>query len=80
MILTRDQSEDLREKLAELEHRQWIEWSKSLVSLEMLSPSRVERWKGLWRPYDRLTESEKDSDRVWADEALTLVLIALKSK
>lgn len=80
MIITKEQKDILREKLAELEHKQWTEWSKTLVSLEMLTPQRIERWKRLWTPYDQLTEDEKDSDRVWANEALTLVLSALESK
>lgn len=59
-----------REALAEIEHDQWVEWSKTLAEKEMLSPERVERWKKLWVPYSKLTESEKDQDRKYADIVL----------
>ncbi len=62
-----------REALAELEHEQWVEWSRNLHSTEKLSPDRIERWKALWKPYEALTEAEKDQDRVWADKVLALL-------
>jgi len=63
----------LREKLASLEHDQWIEWSKTLAQKETLSQDRLNRWSKLWIPYDQLTEEQKDADRVWADKILRLI-------
>lgn len=63
------------EKLAELEHEQWVEWSKALVQSEKrLSFARIERWKKLWVPYSQLTEEEKEQDRIYARKVLALVI------
>lgn len=64
---------ELLEALAELEHKQWTEWSMSLVDTETLSPERVERWRKLWRPYRELTEEEKFKDREYAEQVLWIV-------
>lgn len=64
---------ELIEKLAELEHLQWIEWSKNIASKEKLSPGRVERWSRLWKPYAELTEEEKEQDREWARKVVALL-------
>lgn len=66
-------SEDLLEKLAALEHEQWVEWSKSVVKTEQISPSRLERWCILWVPYDELPEEYKEADRLWARKVLEIV-------
>lgn len=66
-------SDALREELAALEHRQWVEWSKSLAESEDLSDERVERWEEFWCPYDDLDEETKDHDRKWADEVLEIL-------
>ena len=58
--------ENIIERLAELEHNQWIMWSKAIVKEENLSPERIERWKKLWIPYDFLSENQKEQDRQWA--------------
>lgn len=58
---------ELSEKIAKLEHEQWIAWATHLMSAETLSLERVERWKKLLRPYSELTESEKNDDRKWAN-------------
>jgi len=61
------------ERLAELEHCQWLQWSKNIAETENISPERLERWKKLWKPYAELTETEKDHDRNWAFWALELI-------
>lgn len=43
--------EELREKIAELEHEQWMRWAETLILRENLSPNRVERWNKLFVPY-----------------------------
>lgn len=69
--------DELREKLAELEHRQWAHWTRYM--LDNLSFENIERWKRqIQTPYNELPEAEKDSDRVWADKVLE-VLQAYKS-
>lgn len=65
--------EGKREALAGIEHDQWIAWSKNIVETESISIGRYERWLELWRPYEELTEAEKDQDREWADKILALL-------
>jgi hypothetical protein len=62
----------LRERLAALEHEQWAHWTRYM--LDNLTPENVERWRSqIETPYERLSESEKQSDREWADRVLILV-------
>lgn len=63
--------EDKLEILAELEHEQWVKWSQNLATTEKISPERLERWQKLWIPYAKLTEEEKEQDRVWARKVLS---------
>lgn len=64
--------DDLLEALADLEHRQWATWASYMLA--NLSPHNTERWQRQIRtPYANLTEIEKDSDREWAREALTVL-------
>ena len=65
-----------REKLAELEHEQWVKWSQQVAKTEVISKERLARWSKLWRPYAVLTEAEKDQDREYADK----VIQSLKSQ
>jgi hypothetical protein len=62
---------ELLEKLADLEHQQWIEWSKS-VSTEV-SKERQARWKKYWVPYSDLDEKVKEQDRVYARKIIKLL-------
>ena len=64
----------LLEKLATLEHEQWIAWSKSIVREEQISLERYNRWVELWVPYEDLTEEQKEQDRVWARKVLEVIL------
>ena len=72
---------ELLEKLASLEHEQWLVWSKGIAEdLELLKTdpklarkkllNRLERWQSLWVPYDELSEEMKELDREWAKLAL----------
>lgn len=67
-----------REALAEIEHEQWIMWSRNIAATEKISQMRVARWAKLWRPYKDLTKAEKDQDREWADKALTTIIKTLQ--
>lgn len=63
----------LRERLARLEHEQWVAWSGDIATSEQITPARLNRWTALWRPYAELTETEKDQDREWADRVLAIL-------
>lgn len=64
---------EIIEKLAEIEHRQWMAWSNTVAEKEKnLSRERLERWKGLWKPYKLLSEEQKKSDRAWAREVFNV--------
>ena len=64
--------DELREKIASLEHGQWAHWTEYILS--HLTPENIQRWKHqLLTSYEFLTEREKDSDRVWADKVLSIL-------
>lgn len=66
---------DLIERLAELEHEQWMHWAGTLLASEPgLSPATKERWRSCMVPYGQLPEAEKDSDRRWAGRILHLLV------
>jgi len=70
----------LREELAALEHEQWAHWTAYMLkTLEPLTDQSSEaavavaRWKQqIATPYAGLTETEKDSDREWADKVIEI--------
>jgi len=79
----------LREKLAELEHKQWIEWSAKIEEklIEIRNyilhnenekafgalQEKINSWTENRRPYNILSEEEKNMDRVWADKIIKLI-------
>ena len=70
----------LLEKLAELEHKQWAHIINYLLEKGLLHLARYEsfRYKQLAdTPYEKLSESQKESDREWARRALDLVKASL---
>ena len=71
--MTKEQKKEIREELAELEHEQWCDWSKNIFTTEKLSQDRIKRWEWLWRPYNELSEEEKESDRKYADRVLSKI-------
>jgi len=73
---------DLRERLAELEHAQWAGWMQYLFenSIEVsdgnvvIPAALVVRWKRQMNtPYVDLPENEKESDRAEADKVLLII-------
>jgi len=52
------------ERLAELEHDQWVYWTKQIADL--VPEALKEKWEKSWIPYDELPEELKEEDRVWA--------------
>lgn len=75
------QTVDLIEKLAEIEHEQWVTWASNLAKQENLSPERLRRWGQFLIPYSNLPEEVKEHDRKWArkvsHQLLQLVLEGL---
>jgi len=63
----------IREKLAELEHEQWIYWAKNILETENISKERKGRWQRYFCNYKDLPESVKDQDRIWADKVLEII-------
>lgn len=85
--------EELRERLAELEHKQWSHWTKymldelyGLFDLDTLNRNckpvqSLRRWqKQMKTEYKDLTEKEKDSDREWADKVLEKAIAEMKKQ
>ncbi len=61
------------ERIAVIEHEQWITWSKQVAKTETISPTRLKRWKKYWIPYEQLPENVKEQDRKWARKVLEMV-------
>jgi hypothetical protein len=62
--------DELVEKLAELEHDQWIFWSKAVAKHV---PDKVsQKWEYSWVPYAELSEDLKEQDRIWARKAVKI--------
>lgn len=64
---------ELRERLAELEHEQWISWVETIIATEPISNVRKDRWTTFMIPYVELAEEIKEHDRVWADKVLAIM-------
>ena len=70
--IERGYGEDLLEKLADLEHKQWGEWTRHF--LEFYNRSNRRRWeRQSHTAYKNLSEEEKESDRVWARKVLEIM-------
>ena len=68
-----NREDKLIEKLAELEHEQWMNWAKSIIKTENISKERVKRWKTLFIEYKNLSEEMKNLDREWAKRVLKIL-------
>lgn len=68
---------ELLEKLAEIEHDQWIAWSKDVASKENISEERKKRWETYWVPYSELQENVKEQDRKYARKVIEAILAIL---
>jgi hypothetical protein len=71
----------LRERLADLAHRQWSGWMLYLFSKSDKNPDgtvtipvwAVDRWtRQMYTEYAELSEAEKDSDRAEADKFIAI--------
>lgn len=77
--------QDLRETLADLEHRQWAHWTRYFLEQmgkkfgqeQVMQDADVQRWlRQCDTAYADLTEEEKEKDRVWANYVLASVVNA----
>ena len=72
--LAEDKDNDILEKLAEIEHEQWMGWSKDIAKTEDISEERADHWKkDCWKPYKDLTEEMKELDRKEARKVLKII-------
>jgi hypothetical protein len=78
IILSENKKKKLIEELAELEHKQWEEWSKDISKKEDISKDRLDRWKEYWTSYSSLDEDVKDDDREWAEKIYNTIEKYLK--
>ena len=70
-----EEIEKLREPLADLEHQQWMEWSKNICNNERISEDRLDKWAHLWKDYKKLSQEQKEKDRIWADKVIELLKV-----
>lgn len=66
--------DDLVERLAALEHEQWMEWAQAIQREEPISLERARRWQGHYVPYADLPEQVKEQDRVYARKVVAVIL------
>ena len=67
---------ELLERLAAIEHDQWIEWSQTILNTESISKDRATRWNRWAISYQDLPEDVKELGRKWARK----VLVALATE
>ena len=66
--------DSLIEELAALEHKQWWDWAKDILESEDITEERASRWKKeSFKPYENLTEEQKDMDREWAQKVINIL-------
>lgn len=71
----------LLERLAELEHDRWLEWTKTLAQdANAINPQVKESWRKLWVPYNALPEDEKERFRGWARRVVEIFEVQLASE
>jgi len=65
--------QELIEKIADLEHQQWIHWAGSVLNSDVKLPYvRRKNWENRMVPYEELPEHVKELDRVWAAKVVEL--------
>lgn len=72
----------LREQSAELIHKEWEMWAKTIVRSEPnISEERKQRWiSECFKPYNELSEEMKDLDRIFADKFISLANAIVKDR
>lgn len=64
---------DFIEELSDLEHEQWMSWTKYLNANHKIPIELLKKWEKNWKPYSKLDEKIKDSDRIWARKVVKLI-------
>jgi hypothetical protein len=64
---------ELLEKLAELEHQQWMAWAKKVLERENISPETRSRWESCFVPYADLPDDIQEFDREYARKAIDIL-------
>lgn len=65
----------LLERLAKIEHEQWVCWAQELMKKEgALSEERKARWRKLFVQYEDLSEERKKFDREWAKKVIEEIM------
>jgi predicted YcjX-like family ATPase len=62
---------DLMETLAEIEHEQWMHWSRT-VAADVTEATRS-KWQRSWTDYAELPDDVKEADRVWARKVIAVL-------
>ncbi len=85
VIKTSHMAEELIENIAELEHKQWMEWSRSIINELMGDPfdthyhvgvrvaEKHQEWLKYWKDYSELSEEMKERDREWARKVINII-------
>jgi len=74
LIISAKKEKKLIEELSALEHKQWWDWAKNILETEDITEEREKRWKkDSFKPYEELSEEQKDMDREWAEKVLKIV-------
>lgn len=64
---------ELIEKLASIDHDMWMGWARDILSEEVISTVRVQRWAKNLVPYDQLSEKEKEKNRFYARKIVRIL-------
>ena len=65
-------SNDLLEKLAELEHKQWETWTQYMLDHDTIV-NRMRWQRQSLTDYRELSEEDKEKDRIWARKILQVL-------
>jgi hypothetical protein len=80
------EKEKLIEELAKLEHEQWESWTKYIANQVLTQGEdfsineQMLKWQKNWKPYEELTEEEKEKDRKWARKVYDISFEAGKAQ
>ena len=64
-------TDELVEALAEIEHAQWMHWSKTVAA--NVTVATRDKWQRSWVDYTELSDELKEADRVWARKVVSLL-------
>ena len=65
-----EEEQKCKERLAALEHKRWVLWSKHIAQTAIIPKEQLEYWIKMWIPYNQLTEEQKEYSRAWAEQII----------